>query len=363
MFHGICSLPQATSLSKTTGLCVALAAAFFLSACSGSGGSGGSDGDRNGQDKTAGLSDPELKELLNNDLDKLRSFDATGISTHRDRPKNVDFFDEIYGGKTGADLTNYINQRLHYYFTTTEKNNATLEPSGFPAHTAWEKDDQIAKLGQLGAVLMPEVPNLTNSQQDDGRAVVGAANIGTAIWFLGILDRVTPVITIAGQTVSVDSSRVGLMEIGPGYLKSIVTDKDEVIEIPAEYRQAILLHEARHSDCTNGVSQSQLDAARVAKSSTEFYANYKALSCGHLHILCPAGHAFAGLPACDSEPWGAYAVQAIFQIAASKVLTGIDQRILEIQAMDSLDRVQVDHDKLLRGDLGSPDMTSGEVRN
>jgi hypothetical protein len=73
---------------------------------------------------------------------------------------------------------------------------------------------------------------------------------------------------------------------------------------------------------------------------------------------------YAGYPACDVHPWGAYAVGAIFQEALiNSASTPDEKRILQVMAIDSYSRlIGIKRRDLLDGKYGEPDMTSGNLK-
>ena len=92
-------------------------------------------------------------------------------------------------------------------------------------------------------------------------------------------------------------------------------------------------------------------------------SDFKATSCGHLHPICPQGHAFAGLPACDNEAWGAYAFGAVFAKGAAAASTGPEQAKMEADFADSFSRLLVDKKAWANGDFGMPDLSSEGVKD
>lgn len=311
---------------KTNALLTVLVYSFLAASCAGH------------NDNTPPAQTP--KQLLQSDLEAMKSMDFQNVSI---AGENVDNFTLVFGGHSTAALQRYLNERLHYFFSADELKTATLTPSSF-VHTGWSTDpDEDKKMKSAGAQ-------------------VGAANIGMELWFQGALDGVTPIVTVGEKQIDLNSPRTGIMEIGDGYQSSVTISSGQVIPLPVEYRVAILMHEARHSDCTGGVTQAQLQIARDASSAKDFSDHYKVRSCGHMHVLCPEGHELAGLAACDDEPWGAYTVGAIFDREAAAQLTGVNQRIMEAMAADSLSRVLIDTSGMLNGRLGQPDMSSSEIQ-
>jgi hypothetical protein len=261
---------------------------------------------------------------------------------------------QVFGGNTAADLVTYLNDRVHYYLTKDD--DAGVYPAKFSIN-GWEKDgsDTSDKRRIRSASLF----------EHSGSVVVGAINIGTQLWLDGLVNNVDVKLILGDQEVPVDSSRVGIVLLGEGYTDKIKDDQGQWMDLPAFYRQGILLHEARHSDCTGGVSDEDLEVARHATSAQEFARETKMTSCGHLHSFCPTDlKPYAGLPACDNEAWGAYSVEATFLSAMSVGdLSEVDRNIALASAIDRASRVQVGtHGMIYRQEAGTPDMSSSGYR-
>lgn len=71
----------------------------------------------------------------------------------------------------------------------------------------------------------------------------------------------------------------------------------------------------------------------------------------------------AGLPACDKEPWGAYAVGGIFARAQIEVQDNeVSRHIVEMEALNDINRVLVSNPMdILTGKYGMPDMSNSEM--
>ncbi len=208
----------------------------------------------------------------------------------------------------------------------------------------------------------PDIPSSVFSspgdQTNSSDAQVIAANIGGALWEMAAANGYpNGHVKFRDLTLAIDNPRVGLMLIGPGYLRSVKTSDGTVIPIPVSYRQATLLHEARHSDCTGGLGKADLETLKKNPGSNQM----ENIDCLHRHVLCPAGHEYQFLPACDSKPWGAYTASAIFSAMSTQALTGQDKRIMQMKTADQLTRLLFDTDKMFSGELGPPDLSSSGV--
>ncbi len=232
--------------------------------------------------------------LMKEDRAALASLDSRGPALYDE--KHDGLFTRIFGGTSGSDVLRFLDARARY-FADARPVERQLAAYAFP-YTNW--------LVEQGSVVTEDVRA--------NRTQVGATNYGTLIWLLSAVNGVPVSLRIDGQMISVNSSRVGIIVPGPGYARQgYDPETDLTYDLPEAYRQTILIHEARHSDCTGGLSQVDLQAARGARSP----GDYSNRACGHLHVVCPASSKYAGIAACDSESWGAYSVGAVFAEAAA----------------------------------------------
>lgn len=136
---------------------------------------------------------------------------------------------------------------------------------------------------------------VANSKRDTGNtsSQVIATNVGTQYWLHSIASARPYSYMIAGTQVSIQTPRVGIVEL------------NAYSGFPTTERMSTMIHEARHSDCEKGFTDSDY---KKLKSG-----NVGGIACGHLHIKCPVGHELAGQAACDPNGMGAYGVNAIFE--------------------------------------------------
>lgn len=248
----------------------------------------------------------DLKRLASTDLGSISGFRSTGLTSYdQDHHSN---FTKIFGGATGADVQNYFHARIKYLVTADDQ-DVSVSPSNILDPQGWNSD-----------------PSQSQRLSSD-HAQIGAANIGGEIFLSGRFQGETPELSIDGQSFAMTTPRQGIMIFGPGY-QAQVQVKGKMIDIPAIYRQAILIHEARHSDCTGGVPQAAIDLAKASFSPQDFSKSFNKLTrCTHLHEYCPSGSQYEGLAACDSESFGAYGVQSIFEDAYIAQLEDTDSTI------------------------------------
>jgi hypothetical protein len=254
----------------------------------------------------------------------------SGMSSSGPREANLltnNAFTKIFGGPTGKDVDIYVKTRVKHVFNKQDLKTLRLQPEYVGDLMGWQEEDA-------------EVP------KDDSEIQTVATNDGTALWITSrVIDEKISV--VAGSTViPVDSTRVGIISLGDMYKTAIeIEDSGEkqTITFPPEFRISTVVHEARHSDCTNGFSETLAIALKNSETMDQFLqkAGVEQLECGHMHVICPANHDYAGEPACDNEIWGAYGVGAVYTLAAEKNYKedGLEKRILEFAHMDEMSRL------------------------
>jgi hypothetical protein len=283
--------------------------------------------------------------LVKSDIKSFAMVNAESLRDYDDQHSHL--FTEIFGGTTGSDVKNYLGMRIHYFLK--EDDVIAITPKR-KKHDDWNKDDS------------PENAVATSKSQ------LMALNVGTGFWLQGLVDQTSYKIQLADETITITSSRTGVMAFGPGYRSTVQIEASNkypnglTITLPPEYRQSTLVHEARHSDCTGGITESDLEQIRGMKSARDFDEKFKNPTCGHLHAYCPPGHDLADLPACDRTPWGAYTVSAIYATAVGHRMSGIDRAVMDSKAVDQWSRLLFDKEAMMEGKLGQPDMSSAGFR-
>ena len=188
-----------------------------------------------------------------------------------------------------------------------------------------------------------------NAEQTGGKSLVVAANYGPSFWASLYSQQSGSHTTLAskdvnGRLVSLDSPRRGMIYLGKQY---------NSLKVPQIRRLATLVHEARHSDCPVAPSADQL---KNFFSSGERGGS----TCNYSHAVCPAGHALEGLEACDTLPWGAYGVSAVFLDKIAKDCSSCseeEKQLALIFSMETKSRVLV-IEEMMSGKLGEPNMES-----
>ena len=193
--------------------------------------------------------------------------------------------------------------------------------------------------------------NRRDFDANDAGAALMATNIGTAIFLQSELygPDFGLVIKMEGRKVPVHGTRIGLIQLGPGFSKP---------ERNAVEQFSTLVHEGRHSDCTGGLHRSDITRLRLGLLPAKSV-------CGNFHIVCPQGHPMAGLPACEAHPYGAYFVQSVFDISLAGNCANCseeEKQLALVSGYDGLNRVAPRVlTGILAGAFGPPDMSSQGV--
>jgi hypothetical protein len=276
--------------------------------------------------------------LYLSDLDAFSLVNEESINTYDGVHDSI--VTKIFGGTDSSHFRAFYSDRIKHYVTYDELRFISSSPAQF-RHMNWLKDPEELKT----------VPK---------NIKMGAANISTDLWINGVLDGVAVSLNTVGGTIALDSTHEGVMLFGEGYEGTVTNSKGQTFDIPPEYRQSILLHEARHADCTGGLSQAEIENMRDAKSREEVLAKFPLPHCGHLHILCPSGP-YKGLPACDAEKYGAYFVGGTYAAAtADGKQDAVSRKILQTTALDNFARY-IKTDTENSPDEQAPNMTSEGV--
>jgi hypothetical protein len=293
--------------------------------------------------KRRALSKEALQKMLALDVRTMQATSSYDLNSYDKANKQV--IAKVFGGTYGADLYNFYSTRIHHNLTEEEFENARLNVTSF-RYTNWE----------IEVAASEEFRELADQPSAGGSGTVGAFNWGTLLWLKGLIDRV-PIVVFAGdKKIPIESSRSGVMVFGPGYSDILETSEGN-LPMPSEARNMFLLHEARHSDCTGGILDTDLEAARTATSLKHFLREFKRTSCGHLHTECTKGH-LKGIIACDKGPWGAYAIGALYAEAVAQGMTGLNRAIMDAMIVDQRSRLQIPLSDMIDGKYGEPNMTS-----
>lgn len=244
---------------------------------------------------------------------------SESISTISDLPidgSQIRRFAEVFGGNSSSHVAVFFDERVNYALSaSTELENRLVITSTF--------------------IFSP-----TNAE-------TLASNPSLPLWYFAKINEPSIVgVLINNEQIPVDSSRIGLIQVGEIYPR-----------LDSIQQATTLVHEARHSDCTGGALASDLDRYR----NGELPINNL---CGHLHVKCPENHPYENEYACDEKPWGAYVIGAMYAVAVSQTCStcsGSQRTTAEAMALDSLSRALYDIEDLFNGRFGPPDMSSSNA--
>jgi len=229
-------------------------------------------------------------------------------------------FQLVFGATDNSGVVAYLNDRIH-----------VLLP--FEAHL----ENRIRFQGQP----------LSSDDSSPGDAPTDALaiNVSLRLWAARLLAATPLGLQVGSNILPIDSIRIGAVQMGPQYRAD---DRDTPVR-----RATMLIHEARHSDCTGGLKESVIAQLPDSLNST---------LCGHLHSPCPPGHLLAGLNVCDDHAWGANSIAGTYATALYLNCTNCDEQTRQqalVEASDAFDRVLPLED-LQKGHL-PPDMSSTDV--
>lgn len=269
-------------------------------------------------------------QALASDVDDMASYSGLGVRANAATRLRLE---QAFGGRDGRHLRAYFDARIRHYLTLKDAARYVVEGSGLVETT---RPDPLSDIE------------------------VGAINWGADLWMTRIVQDAP--MTLRGDKVfSIDSSRVGLMLIGPGYNPTRFSGSGDEATLDVYgplFRQGILLHEARHSDCTGGFLQWDVELARRGITAHTFATKRRGPSCNHTHVPCPDGP-YADIFACDGHAWGAYALQLLFidALLGTPTLARADVYFLEGIRIDIRSRLLLNYEDMLAGAFGPPDMS------
>ena len=241
---------------------------------------------------------------VNNSIDHLESMQIDG--------SKIAYFSEIFGGNSTSNVVTYLERRANYI---------------------------ISEFTDIFGTRVIYPPSITKNFQG-----TLAINPSVLIWYDDEYFAPEGVRFLTnGSARNVDSSRLGVIQIGEAF-----TSSDAII-------QAItLVHEARHSDCPDGALLSDVIAWGFAG---QFPQNKK---CGQLHGECPDGNS------CDVFAWGPYAIGYIYSLSIVNTCTSctITERQQAQAAANMWQGAAYDINGSMNGVYGPPDMgNSNQVRD
>lgn len=224
-------------------------------------------------------------------------------------PQASDWFEEVFGDASSKAVTHFIDQRTNYYLASNESSSST---TGF---------------------------------------VTIAANLGANIFHSHLLNGKDYYLKYGNQKIDVEHPSVGIVELTPDFFSLARGDSAAAL-----LRISYLIHESRHSDCTEEINKTDLEDFINTKGDKSLPGN-----CTYPHVVCPKGHKYAGLWVCDGAPWGAYALSAVFasRLASCKNCSEDFYQIALMTALDSITRVR-DPKGLFSGKYGFPETVSSD---
>jgi hypothetical protein len=253
------------------------------------------------------LLSPSHQALVESDLNSLSNFSvATPIDGSQPDPS----FAQIFGGTSGSDVIQYLEERVHYLGSDPDQKDGLYAYNYSPSFLAWLYERDIL-----------QKPNAHPTQ-----------------------------VTFENIRIDITSTRIGFIAIGPVYTDPSTTWVD---------RLDTLVHEARHSDCSAMPNSQDLTAYGTGQ-----YLNMspEGLKCALVHMPCPKGHPLVGQLACDAQDWGAYTVGYVFSKSvyhSCSTCTEKDRQAGLATATDDFSRLFDDvQQRLLTHTAGVPDMSS-----
>lgn len=233
------------------------------------------------------------------------------------------------------------------YFYKTFNNNGNIDILKFV-------DDRIGYIIGMNTSVESRFSYTNETGNGSGKAVTIATNIGTAVWLETVAQKRNIDFFINNTAISVNDPRVGIVRLAEGY-----TNYDgEGRPMNPVARTTVLIHEARHSDCTGGLSER--DALNLAAGQLP-----ENRSCGHLHTICESGD-YEGLPACDGREWGSYAIGWLYANEFKNNCSNCNEAMRQtakIVAIDALLRVGEGRAAAMTNKtLPAPDLSSNPKR-
>jgi len=288
------------------------------------------------------------------DIERLTQYPTASFGFLEDKFQSA--YLSFFGGFEYRHLAQFIADRVHWIMTPDELDKIQFLP----------KD-----------LALPSGLRRPKKKMDDGKEeelekrelARAASNVGTNI-YLAALAQGTPIqILIEGQQYPVESSRVGIVSMGKAYLLQVKVREPDgrtyVVPAPHEIRLSILLHEARHSDCNAEITPWDLSA--LSGAFEDFERDFRAKSCGHLHVTCASNHPIPelrGQTACDGEPWGSY-MTSVLSLRASRDTYqqgSREWRILDVFLSSNMHRLQQPFEEQINGRWGAPDINHRVIR-
>lgn len=265
-------------------------------------------------------------------------------------------YQSLFGGLEYQDLHRFVADRVHWFMTPEDVDQIRIGPGKF-----------VIPPGLLDP--KAKNPSSPNEKEKKPSVMTVAKNIGTALYLAALAGEVPVRLSIGGTEYPLDSSRVGIVMMGPGYLRKIKArdeyNREVLVDLPYEVRLATLVHEARHSDCNAEITSEDLKT--LMGTPENFEHNYRPRSCGHLHSRCAKDHPlpeYRDQIACDDQPWGSYMTGSLFlRVARESYSQGsLDRAIVDAYLADSAARLRQPFVEQVAGKWGAPDPRQIDIR-
>ena len=271
----------------------------------------------------------DQKEMFTNDLEELESF------SFREKASRKTL--KILGIKSlsNEELLSWLDKRVSYITGENESNNLYLLKDAVKYPNA----SKMPFIGGTGALSQEtSVKEKEKDKDKEKKVYIVMSNYGAAVYLTGKSSKALFGLSflsdeLPGQNfLRVESPRVGILKIGEGLSHILpVTEKGlDISRAKMIYRNAILFHEARHSDGN-------------------------ASSLGFVHTACPKGHELEGALACDRNLNGPYSVGAQILLEMAKncsECTPIENELLRISYLDAKSRVIEETEREVLGVTG-----------
>lgn len=187
--------------------------------------------------------------------------------------QNGGIFRKIFGGVEASHVHRFLKDRIQFFYS--------------------DSDRLLTSMGYL--------EGSKDSLHARSKVTPIAANVGTEL-FVNSFKIGSPFFLIwRGRSVLIESPRLGLVSLSKEYQKSeyFLSSLVRVLEV--------LVHEARHSDCSLKDNSFEHFSKFKQTSHLDFYPK----ECGHLHQHCSWIPGLESIAACDSAAFGPYFVSFI----------------------------------------------------
>lgn len=256
-----------------------------------------------------------IKSKLRDKIEK----DLSALNNIKFKPTSAKSL-EILGLSTldSSSAQKWLEQRVNYVI---EENALSFLRLKLKKTISVERENVVYP----NAYIIPYSMSRTLGTNDEDGMVV-MSNIGAAIYMGGKHEKIVYNIKVSrgllrkALKVAVESPRAGIIQIGEGLFSRDLTINNQNPDSISNSinRLSTFFHEARHSD-GNGESL------------------------GFAHAVCPKGHEFAGLPACDENLNGPYTIEAVMLSEMLKsnedVLSEREKETLKMVILNSYSRV------------------------